>query len=104
MKRLALGITIASLASVMSPANAAILVQLPADVSHGDIFLDEQMPTLSVSTSTASPDNAMDVIGNTIANYAAMLPEPSEWVLLVAGFGIIGYAMRSRKRAHVSFN
>ncbi len=104
MKRFALSVTTLGLLFAAASADAAVVVETAANATHGDIFTSDPV-VIPLSTDGKAPsENAADAIGDTIATYAAMLPEPSEWVLLVAGFGIIGYAMRSRKRAHVSFN
>jgi len=49
--------------------------------------------------------NVLDNLGftyNTAQIYAAAVPEPASWAMMVAGFGIVGGAMRRRKRAKVS--
>lgn len=106
MKPLAMGLMTVSLLSAIAPAHAATVLQTSGDSAQIEILAKDYAPGVldAFQTSSGTTDNAVDVIGNTIANYAAMLPEPSEWVLLVAGFGAIGYAMRSRKRAYISFN
>lgn len=106
MKHLALGVMTMSLLSAAVPASAATVLQISENAARDEIFTKDYAPDVlaTLRVAPAADGNAVDLIGNTIANYAAMLPEPSEWVLLVSGFGVIGYAMRSRKRAHISFN
>lgn len=105
MKHLALGVMTVSLFSAAVPASAAAVLHISENAAGQEIFAKDYAPdALAVLSAPATDGNVADLIGDTIANYAAMLPEPSEWVLLVAGFGAIGYAMRSRKRAYISFN
>ena len=35
--------------------------------------------------------------------FAAGVPEPASWAMMLGGFGVIGGAMRSRRRSAVSF-
>jgi hypothetical protein len=35
--------------------------------------------------------------------HVAAVPEPASWAMMVGGFGIVGFAMRSRRKAAVSF-
>ena len=39
----------------------------------------------------------------TIANVTAAVPEPGTWMLMLLGFGAIGFAMRSRTKTQVRF-
>lgn len=38
-------------------------------------------------------------IDNVTVTFAGVVPEPSAWALLIAGFGVVGAAMRTRRRA-----
>jgi len=57
----------------------------------GDIYFYNNGPGLVRITMDAFPDHAL------------RLPEPSAWALMLSGFGIIGSAMRYRRRPAVSF-
>jgi hypothetical protein len=53
---------------------------------------------------------AMDGFASEIADFApdassltASVPEPSTWLTLIVGFGLVGAAMRRRARAVVSY-
>lgn len=39
----------------------------------------------------------------TTSNAAAAVPEPATWAMMVAGFGLVGGALRGRRRTKVSF-
>ncbi|WP_136161709.1 PEPxxWA-CTERM sorting domain-containing protein [Sphingomonas flavalba] len=43
------------------------------------------------------------VTAGSAALSAGAVPEPATWALLIAGFGLVGGAMRSRKRVTVAF-
>ena len=45
---------------------------------------------------TASGDNLGPVLDNVLVTQAAG-PEPATWAMLIAGFGMVGAAMRRRK-------
>jgi hypothetical protein len=52
-----------------------------------------------------SADGCCGASTNTISNFSApaAAPEPASWAMMVGGFGLIGGAMRSRRRAAVTF-
>jgi len=41
--------------------------------------------------------------GQLEADTSGAVPEPASWALMLAGFGLVGGAMRSRRRAAISF-
>lgn len=43
------------------------------------------------------------VLDNVVVSAAADVPEPASWVMMVAGFGLIGGAMRHRQQSAISF-
>lgn len=89
---------------IATPSSAAVVVQPNQAGEAQTIFAanDRSVPALMPDQPVGG--DTVTVIGDTFATYAAMLPMPSEWILLVTGFAVIGYTMRSRKRARVSFN
>jgi hypothetical protein len=52
-------------------------------------------------TITLSNNNELDTIRAYVGTGA--VPEPASWALMVGGFGMVGGAMRSRRKAAVSF-
>jgi len=73
--------------------------------AHGwSLSIDDPLPI------TANLQNTLEIIGSVkgINGYSgnltfAAVPEASSWAMLVLGFGLLGVAMRSRRRAAVSF-
>lgn len=64
-------------------------------------------PTVSTGELLAISDNdklAFDVIGWNLARQQAPIPEPASWMMMIAGFGLAGHAMRRpRARTTVRF-
>lgn len=53
-----------------------------------------------------SADGCCQASVSTISNFSApggAVPEPASWAMMVGGFGLIGGALRSRRRAAVTF-
>jgi len=42
-------------------------------------------------------------VGGTVTYYLGPVPEPASWALMLGGFGMVGGAMRSRRKAAVTF-
>jgi hypothetical protein len=105
MKHVALNAMILGLAVVAAPCNAAIVVQTDRPDDAAAVFtVDSTGWEVAPPPAPVATSDPIDTIGTTLTSYAAMLPVPADWILLVTGFGVIGYAMRSRKRSRVSFN
>lgn len=47
--------------------------------------------------------NFGDNFGEIAFDVSSPVPEPTAWTLMLAGFGLIGFAMRGRQKARVSF-
>lgn len=104
MKQIIINVAVLGAMLAAMPAHAAIVVSPSHDVDAQPLVVVEQLRSAAGPTAGTSVDAVVDSIGNTLATYAAMLPIPTDWLLLVGGFAVIGYAMRTRKRARVSFN
>jgi hypothetical protein len=73
--------------------------------THGfSLSIDDPLPII------ANVQNSFKIIGSVkgINGYSgnltfAAVPETSTWAMLVAGFGMLGFAMRSGRKAAVSF-
>ena len=87
-------------------AHAAVVMQAGPDKTVEALFVSDQASGWSLTQTDMRPAETAPVqwIGDSLATYAAMLPMPSDWLLLVTGFGVIGYALRSRKQTRVNFN
>jgi hypothetical protein len=55
---------------------------------------------MTLNFGTTSHDNVGPILDNVSASGA--VPEPASWALMLGGFGLVGGAMRSRRR-NVSF-
>ncbi|MES2290507.1 MAG: hypothetical protein V4530_12295 [Pseudomonadota bacterium] len=106
MKHVALNAMILGLTLAATPCNAAIVVQTGQSDDAAAVFTVDNTgwDVATPPAPAAASSDPVDAIGTTLTSYAAMLPVPADWILLVTGFGVIGYAMRSRKRSRVSFN
>lgn len=85
---------------------------LPASLPHligGDISLSQSSHWSSLDASGKAWSVTARIVGApgqsnfTLAATPAAVPEPSSWAAMVAGFGLIGGAMRARRKAAVSF-
>jgi hypothetical protein len=83
--------------ATFSSLQAAAGYELSLDNS-GDPSLASDPIELTVSDTGADPDLSL-VFDNPVRGIGAV-PEPSAWVLMLAGFGSLGVALRRRKRAH----
>jgi hypothetical protein len=92
------------LAALAVPAGAAVLLSGTTASDAAALSISNPANYAAPANAPAVPEDPVDYLGNVLASYAAMLPIPADWVLLVTGFGAIGYAMRSRKRGRVNFN
>ncbi len=60
-----------------------------------DITLD-----LSDGVNLFNPDTAFTSVGITLESVGAV-PEPASWAMMIGGFGLVGGAMRRRRKANV---
>lgn len=61
--------------------------------------------TFFFTNASLTPINLIEVVDNITYDAAAVaaVPEPGTWAMMLAGFGIVGGAMRRRQRTSVSF-
>jgi hypothetical protein len=59
----------------------------------------DTIPFLSVTFSGTAPDDGIDFDR---LQFKAAVPEPATWALMIAGFGMVGFAMRRRTAASVT--
>ncbi|MFN3371119.1 MAG: PEPxxWA-CTERM sorting domain-containing protein [Sphingomonadaceae bacterium] len=57
--------------------------------------------TLVLSFLTDSSDNIGPLLDNVLVTQTAAIPEPATWAMLIAGFGLVGGALRRRRLAAV---
>lgn len=62
----------------------------------------DNLVSLSFS-SNANGYVALDNINGATAGPAGAVPEPASWAMMLGGFGLVGGAMRSRRKAAVTF-
>lgn len=96
-------------ADVFSLTGAQILAQIPGAVSGSqgspltNFYLtfnfSENVDTIDFSSSVNSLEiDDLNQVGLTITRQG-FVPEPSVWIVMIAGFGLLGMALRSRKIA-----
>ena len=80
-------------------------VGAPVQVTCGPFGCGRSQFTVSSTTDTLSVDVRGIFAGDSyrISFANAGVPEPSTWALFILGFGVIGGAMRARRRASISF-
>jgi len=81
--------------------------------ANQNFFYDEasSMPSYSIAgftniNGTQGSDTSNTVIARFRLNGASVntaVPEPASWLMMLAGFGVIGGAMRARRRSSVAF-
>lgn len=59
--------------------------------------------TLKFKFGTTSADNVGPLLDNVKLSIDARVPEPAAWAMMLAGFGLVGAAMRRREKVAVSF-
>ncbi|WP_416907637.1 MAG: PEPxxWA-CTERM sorting domain-containing protein [Polymorphobacter sp.] len=62
-------------------------------------FIPTTAGSLALSFGTTSADNVGPMLDNVVVS---QVPEPASWAMLIAGFGLIGAAMRRRYQGSVS--
>ena len=58
---------------------------------------------VSFNFSTTGSSNAFDNLTVTSVAATGAVPEPATWAMMIAGFGLVGYAMRRRAKPVVTF-
>ncbi len=82
----------------------------------GDFFLDSALPLTSFSYRVLNPDaftlsasftigevyrfsTGLNITGTVTKDMVISVPEPSEWAMMLVGFALVGYQVKSRRRA-----
>jgi len=76
----------------------------PGTTSGGALAL--MIPALApgqVENITLLDERAMDILGYNLARFSPAVPEPASWAMILAGFGMVGTALRRRQRIAVDF-
>jgi len=74
-----------------------ILNGLPTGVTSGSITVNGD-GRLITGLTLGTTENAFEVDNLAVSSGIAAVPEPASWALMLGGFGLVGGAMRSRKR------
>lgn len=53
--------------------------------------------TWSVATAASGGYFGADFTANVVGTFAAVVPEPQTWAMMIAGFGLVGFAARRRR-------
>lgn len=71
---------------------------------HSIFFTAGSAGTLKFAFSTQSADNIGPLLdGVTLTIDSGAVPEPAAWAMMLAGFGLVGAAMRRREKVAVTF-
>ncbi len=71
--------------------------------SYSLFFTAGSAGTLKFFASTSSADNVGPLLDSVKLTIDARVPEPATWGLMLAGFGLVGAAMRRRQKVSVTF-
>lgn len=74
-----------------------ILGSLPSGVTSGSFIVNGDGRTISGVT-LATGGNSFEVDNLAVSGALGTVPEPASWALMVVGFGLVGYATRTRRR------
>ena len=70
---------------------------------HSVFFTAGSAGTLKFSIGTSSADNIGPLLDDVKLTIDARVPEPAAWAMMLAGFGLVGAAMRRREKVAVTF-
>ncbi len=71
--------------------------------SYSIFFTAGTAGTLKFTIGTNSADNVGPLLDDVKLSIDARVPEPAAWAMMLAGFGLVGAAMRRREKVAVSF-
>mgnify|MGYP000854143153 CR=1 FL=1 len=71
--------------------------------SYSIFFTAGNAGSLKFFVGTNSGDNIGPLVDNVSLNLANRVPEPAAWAMMLAGFGLVGAAMRRREKVAVAF-
>lgn len=66
-------------------------------------FTANEAGSLKFNIGTSSADNVGPLLDNVKLSVDAGVPEPAAWAMMLAGFGLVGTAMRRRQKMAVTF-
>jgi|CXWL01.1.fsa_nt_gi hypothetical protein len=76
--------------------------QIPGWVESEDRFVPVQAGAMIASAASAPASDPFYGLALVPASIAA-IPEPTTWMMLLGGLGLVGFAMRGRKRQVTTF-
>lgn len=85
------------LPSALNTSNACLRQFGAAPACTGYVYFDDIHPTTALHSAIAQGIERLGVVAPALVTSA--VPEPSTWVAMVLGFGVVGSAMRRRRTA-----
>lgn len=85
----------------LGPSNSFAAGTIDINLTNGDAFyIFARLDTSAANGGSAISMNSLGLgfDNNAGLSAASMVPEPSEWAMLLAGLGLMGFAARNRAR------
>ena len=89
----------------LGPLPGAGNINVPATSFSTDLNEFRQLAATSITAGTyrlrlqGTPGSQNGAFGGSVAFVAGAVPEPATWLMMLLGFGAIGYSMRSKKNS-----
>lgn len=94
--------TVASGSNSFQPVDSGSLSQIPGWVESTDDVIASASDTTIGASENSSSDRQFYGLPLDPASIAP-IPEPTTWMMLLGGLGLVGFAMRGRKRQVTTF-
>lgn len=72
-------------------------------VGHGTLTVDGNLSYIDPNFCCEDFSHAFVGVGGTVTYLLGPVPEPASWAMMVSGFGLVGGAMRSRRKTVFTF-
>jgi PEP-CTERM motif len=89
----------------LGPLPGAGSINVPATFFSTDLNEFRQLSNTSITAGTyrlrlrGTPGTQNGAFGGSVAFVAGAVPEPATWLMMLLGFGAIGYSMRGKKKS-----